>query len=53
MIGSILKNKEEGDYIIFDEWGRIIGVSERVFKRVMVKGALLEFGELINQTTLN
>jgi hypothetical protein len=45
MLGAILKEKEtEQDYLIFDEWGRIIGVSERTFNRIILKHALAEFG---------
>ena len=45
MLGSIVKEKDsEQDYLIFDEWGRILGVSERTFSRIILKHALQEFG---------
>ena len=45
ILGSILKKKEQNDdYIIFDEWGRILGVSETNFNRIIIKNALQEFG---------
>lgn len=45
MLGSIIKEKDaESDYLIFDEWGRILGVTERTFNRIILKHALNEFG---------
>lgn len=44
LLGSILKIKDEDEYIIFDEWGRILGVSMRTFDKLILKGALDEFG---------
>ena len=52
MLGSILKKKEEDDdYIIFDEWGRILGVSETNFNRIILKNALQEFGLVNSEIT--
>ncbi|CAD8195012.1 unnamed protein product [Paramecium octaurelia] len=44
LLGSILKIKDEDEYLIFDEWGRILGVSMRTFDKLILKGALDEFG---------
>lgn len=45
MLGSILKNHhDDEDYLIFDEWGRILGISEKTFNRIIMKDALSEFG---------
>lgn len=45
MLGSLLKNQhEDEDFLIFDEWGRILGVSEKTFNRLIMKNALSEFG---------
>jgi hypothetical protein len=52
MLGSILKkNEEEDDVIIFDEWGRILGVSEKTFNRIILKNALQEFGMVNSEIT--
>jgi len=44
LLGSILRVKDDNDYLIFDEWGRILGVSLRMFDKLITKGALDEFG---------
>lgn len=44
MLAALLRRREEEDYLIFDEWGRILGVTEKLFKLLIVKGSLEEFG---------
>ncbi|CAD8191885.1 unnamed protein product [Paramecium pentaurelia] len=44
LLGSILKIKDDDEYLIFDEWGRILGVSMHTFDKLILKGALDEFG---------
>lgn len=44
LLGSILRIKDEDEYLIFDEWGRILGVSMKTFDKLILKGALEEFG---------
>lgn len=44
LLGSILRVKDDNDYLIFDEWGRILGVSLRMFDKLITKGSLDEFG---------
>jgi hypothetical protein len=44
MLGALLRKREEEDYLIFDEWGRILGITQKLFKQMIVKGALEEFG---------
>lgn len=44
LLGSILRIKDDDEYLIFDEWGRILGVSMRTFDKLVLKGALDEFG---------
>lgn len=44
LLGSILRIKDDDEYLIFDEWGRILGVSLRTFDKLILKGALDEFG---------
>jgi hypothetical protein len=41
MLGALMKQKDDdSDYLIFDEWGRILGVAERTFHRIILKHAL-------------
>lgn len=35
--------------MIFDEWGRILGVSESTFKKIVLKYALEEFGMVLTE----
>ncbi|CAK70639.1 unnamed protein product (macronuclear) [Paramecium tetraurelia] len=44
LLGSILKIKDDDEYLIFDQWVRILGVSLHTFDKLILKGALDEFG---------
>lgn len=52
LLGSILRIKDDDEYLIFDEWGRILGVSLRTFDKLILKGALDEFG-MVQFKTIN